>query len=165
MKKNILFLSMLFLLPVLVQANEKIVQVDSVGRIELTNGQTVQLAGISLPEEAVVLLSVLLTGKNCDIKEAKEISSVVGSNGPMHVYMYIETSDLLIQKETANKNAREKRMVNEFLLSLGSARTNLSVPFKYQEEFVEIENQARETGQGVWSYELPAIQETQKIKA
>jgi hypothetical protein len=163
MKKLILVLLILFIFPIALMASEKIVEVNSEGVMELQSGLKVKLAGIEMPEETIVLLTVLLKGKNCDIKEAKEIPRSLNAEDPQSVYMYIETADLLIQKEMPNKNAREKRMVNEFLLSLGSAKTDLSVPFKYQDQFIGVESQARETGQGVWSYEIPVNKTTSKL--
>jgi micrococcal nuclease len=86
-------------------------------------------------------------------------------------YLYRETIKLSYDWEIEDKYGRllayiwtEKQgLFNKFILSEGFAAVFLKFPFKYREEFIEAEREARKLEKGLWkkgSYPSISVQET-----
>lgn len=133
---------------------EEVVSFKADGVLTLNDGSLVRLAGVELPPESASLLAVLLGGKQVEIEKVE--SEITGTE-PLPVYVYVQTSEIP-QPHPADIKAREKRiMINELLLRLGAARMLESESGKHREDFESAQTEAKNGGQGIWSYEEPYL--------
>ncbi len=70
----------------------------------------------------------------------------------MPVYLYVTTSEISLPVGSQAKPREKKVMVNQLMLTTGAARVNEKLSFKWKERFAKIEADARQKGEGIWSY-------------
>lgn len=130
---------------------EQVVSADAENQFVLASGQKVKLAGLQIPEESAALISVLLAGKEVRVRE----DDMQGGAG--RVYMYVDTDELAVPFLDDLQQKKRKVVVNELLLAMGAAYVDETQEFEMKDRFLEIQNEARVAGKGIWSYEEPAV--------
>ena len=149
--KRVFFLAVFLWVPLLLIAQAsapelQMTEIKANGHLILTTGQEIKLAGLLIPSETVPLLKALLNGKPFELEyEAADASGV-----PV-VYLYLQMKELQLPGKKKSENKR--RLINEFLLERGAASVDSESAFKHKERFLKIEAQAREKGEGIWSYD------------
>lgn len=138
---------------------ERVTSLSLDGVLELESGKKVILAGVELPVESFSLLTVLLSGKNVEVEAAVEGPV----NGPVPVYMYVQTSQVDLPNPADGKPEEEKVMINELLIKLGAAKVSGVPGGKHFDVFKKAEDKARESGQGIWSYEEALLRESSPV--
>ena len=119
------------------------------GEIQLSNGEKAVLAGLHLTEEGVTLLGALIASKEVEVQNEKD-----RSDSPLKpVYLSIKTQELDFPFFNKDEFKGKKVMVNELLLAWGAAIVDEKAHFKKKGKYLEIQNQARKKGEGLWSYE------------
>ncbi|HTL48733.1 MAG TPA: hypothetical protein VL688_11805 [Verrucomicrobiae bacterium] len=127
---------------------EKVSSIHPDGSLALDNGQTVQLAGLELPEETLRLLPILLGGKDIEVRP-----DTAPAEGPVPAYLFVNTSEIDMPFADKFKTREKKVMVNELLLFLGAAKVDRSKPCQELDGFLRLEDEAKKKAQGIWSYE------------
>lgn len=151
-----LFILSLFQLPFennLQAANVKIIHED--GTLELQSGEKINLAGIELAPESLRLLPPLLAGREVDIEYVHH----PGIPTKTLAYLYVTTPIAHLPLASQTKPEEKKIMINEFLISIGAAKTS-KLEGKHKDRFEKIEAEAQRSGQGIWSYNNPPEEAT-----
>lgn len=126
------------------------------GVLLLDNGEQASLAGITIPEESLALLSVILSQKDLEF-EFENSDDYKSDELPKAGYFFVKTIEMDFPFKPEDKPRESTVMVNKLLLSLGLARVDAAKKFKHRDKFLEIEAEAKARGMGVWSYEqIPA---------
>ena len=125
------------------------------GTLELANGDTIRLGGLRLTSEAVHFLSPLLAGKEIELEYDPLWGVPSGPPVPKPAYVFVKTQELDFPFSPRASPRQKSVMVNQLLLGMGVARVDKSLRFKRRDEFFKIEAEARQKGEGLWSYEHP----------
>ncbi len=120
------------------------------GTLELDNGLRAIPAGLKFVPEGVGLMRLLIAGKELELRYERSQGAALD---PAPAYIHLKSHTLKLPFKLSAIPEEEKIMVNEFLLAVGAARVDRSAPFKEQERFLKIEEEARRRGEGLWSYE------------
>lgn len=123
----------------------------------LESGAKVSLAGLEIPVESHSLISVLLAKKEVKIRPDQMLSDVSMNPSVQPVYLYVNTSELAFPFADALNTKNKKVVVNELLLAMGAAFVQTERDFELKEHFLEIQEQAKTEGKGIWSYEEPVL--------
>lgn len=147
----IAFILVLFISLPSVSFADEVKKVYPDGRIELSDGELVELAGIKLTPESVKLIPMLLAGQSVRVDYAKEFRNE-NPQTLKQTYLYLKVKELEFPLGASAKPNQSKVMINELLLEMGAAWVLIDIPFSKQKKFLEIQERAKATGQGVWSY-------------
>ena len=128
---------------------EVVKEVAADGALVLENGQRVVLAGVSLDAEGVSVLRALV--QNQDLSFRDVAPSAAGTKVP--VYGYLRTKSLKFPPKRDAASMEEEVMINEFLISQGAARVAEESAFAEKDHFLKVQEQAKQKGEGIWSYE------------
>ena len=127
--------------------SQHVKSIEPQGSIILENGKSICLAGLKLSEESHPFLAALLSKKDVDFEGETE--------GNPCGYLYVNTSELPLPFKLGEQPEAKRYMVNEVLLKTGAAKVDgdTKAIFKLKEKFLALEAEAKQTGQGIWSYE------------
>lgn len=128
------------------------VRLETNGVIELDNHQKIQLAGIQLDEEALKSISVILSHKDIHLEEEKNLANEAHPDVHFY-YVHVNALEMNLPYRPSESAKETMLMVNELLVSLGLAKVDREHPFKHKARFEELEEQAKQKGRGIWSYE------------
>lgn len=118
------------------------------GTLTLESGRKIILAGVELDVEGVSVLKVL--AKNQDLRVQKVDLSAAGSEE--YAYAYMTAKSLNFPFAPDELAGQEEVMLNEFLLQTGAAKVKEGQDFLQKTRFLKLQEQAKEKGEGVWSY-------------
>ncbi len=144
---------------------DSLLSINDKNQITLKSGKKIALKGIELAPESQTVLDVLISGKELDFEEDGLASQGSGGleNEFKPVYLYVTTSQALLPVLPGKPNEISRIMVNEWLLRVGAAQIKMNeLSAEKAMEFQKIQDQAKNEGQGIWSYE--EIYRTKKDK-
>lgn len=127
---------------------EVVREVTPDGTLVLENGNQVVLAGVKLDDEGISVLRVLAQKQDLTLRE--DTSGTPGVNVP--VYAYLRAKFLKFPSNANTASEEEEVMLNAFLVSQGAARVADDQVFAEKEHFIKLQEQAKKTGAGIWSY-------------
>lgn len=130
---------------------EQVVSAEAENQFVLADGRKIRMAGLQIPSESGALISVLLAGKEVQLQE----EDAPGLEG--RVYIEVDTDELPFPFADELHQKKRKVVVNELLLAMGAAYVDETQDFKMKDRFLEIQNEARTAGKGIWSYEEHAV--------
>ena len=133
-------------------AGERIVAIRSDGTLETEGGRKIVLGGITLPEEGVKILSVLIASREIEIKTDDDFGEASEGN-VLPVYAYTSLHEADFPLKAGDEPRKNKVLLNEFLISLGAARVREDISFKWRDRFLKLQETARQEGRGIWSYQ------------
>lgn len=133
---------------------QEVKTIHPTGILEFENGEQVSLAGVIIPVESLMLLSVIVSGKNLSV-QTETSGDYEKQENPKAAYLYVKTFELDFPFKPQSEPKESHVMINQLLLSLGLARVDGDKIFKHREQFLKIEAEARTQGHGIWSYENP----------
>ncbi|MDP3921373.1 MAG: thermonuclease family protein [Candidatus Omnitrophota bacterium] len=131
---------------------EQVVRVSEEGILVLGTDESVMLAGVQLSPETIRMLPALLAGKDVTVKRDDELSET-DSFAATPVYLYIDANEINFPFEPGGKYKTTRMMINEWLLSIGAARVPRRYVFEKRNEFLKVQEEAKNRADGIWSYE------------
>lgn len=141
-------LALMLVSPFVLRA-EVVTEVLPDGTLLLEGGTSVVLSGVRIDEEGISVLRVLARGQNLRIRPETPAAS-----GPKpSVYAYLRAKSLKFPHRADAPSEEEEVMLNAFLISQGAARVAEGEPFAEKDHFLNLQEQAKKAGSGVWSYE------------
>lgn len=120
------------------------------GILTLADGEKVRLGGIVLSDEGIQLLPVLLSGREVSLDRLRRDE---GAEGPDEVLIFVETSQIDFPF-LDGKESNRRMAVNEWLIQKGAARVRTDIDFHGKDKFLSLEYEARQRGEGIWSYDV-----------
>jgi len=147
-KKSVLYLSVFVFIPFFISVayGEKVHRVIDGDTFILENGQRVRMIGIDAPE--------------IDNKKYKKIGEPFGVESKLLLKQTIQGKDVVLRsgKEPYDKYSRrlayvfleDETFVNRMMVRLGLAETFRRFPFKYKQEFLDLEYEAKQNKIGMW---------------
>lgn len=126
-------------------------QVLPSGLIRLDDGRNVSLAGIKLNEEAINVISIMLSGHEIGFEKESAPQYAPSVAGTEPGYIYLEAKEISFPFNPKSNPKESKWMLNKFLLTLGMASAETDKDFKHKEDFVKEETLARQKGEFIES--------------
>ena len=129
---------------------EVVTEVRADGTLNLADGKSVVLAGIQMDEEGISVLRVL------SLKQDVKLQLITGTSadGKESAYVYLRSKYVKFPEKSGVEPGEQEVLLNEFLLKVGAAKVAEAQEFSHKAKFLKIQEEAREKGEGVWSYEF-----------
>ncbi|OQA55888.1 MAG: hypothetical protein BWY42_01288 [Candidatus Omnitrophica bacterium ADurb.Bin277] len=148
-RKYVIFSLALFFVPSLLWG-ALITDVGPDGVLTLEDGKQVSLAGIELDRSGVSVLRVLVIRRDAKVEI---LQAARDHKGREYAYVSLKAKFLDFPFGPGGVAAEEDVLINRFLVALGAARVDDAQIFSKKEEFLEVQEQAKRSGEGIWSYE------------
>lgn len=145
----LLLLAAFFLLPAVLFA-ELVTEVSEGGELTLESGKRVSLVGITLDEEGLSVLRVLVRKKDVKL----QLIAQKKSTEQEAAYVYLQAKSLPFPFRQGEAPGENEVLVNELLVKLGAAKVDTAQDFSRKAKFLKVQAEAEKKGLGVWSYEV-----------
>jgi len=134
---------------------EKLTEIRENGSLVFDSGKHCAFAGLNLTHEANSMLASLLSGKEISIEEEILLEDLAlgGTHRPIPSYLFVETESVSLPFDPVEEHIHQRVMINEMLIKVGAATVNDERNFKHLQAFLALQEQAKNEGQGIWSYE------------
>ena len=129
---------------------ERVKGIRKAGILELSDGRLVRLGGIELAPESGRLLPAFLAGRDVDVQYDEAWPEVPGA--ARAAYLYVVTRGMKLPFAPNAPPKKNRVLLNAMMLALGAGRVEQGGDFKQRGLFLRAEAEAREKGEGIWSY-------------
>lgn len=130
---------------------EVVTEVGADGTLTLESGKQVALAGIQMDSEGISVLRVL--AQKQDLRFQLIANPAPGTKEL--AYAYLKAKSLRFPAKPSETPGEQEVLLNEFLVKIGAARVDENQDFRHKAKFLKAQEEAREKGEGIWSYEAP----------
>lgn len=127
-----------------------VTEVGADGVLTLEDGKKVVLAGIQMDAEGISVLRVLVQKQ--DLKF--QILANSASGAAESAYAYLQAKYVNFPVKLNEVPDEQEVLINEFLVKVGAARVDESRDFSHKAKFLKVQAEAKEKGEGVWSYQV-----------
>ncbi|HOW87728.1 MAG TPA: thermonuclease family protein [Candidatus Omnitrophota bacterium] len=124
-------------------------EVGNDGVLTLADGKKVVLAGIQMDDQGVSVLRVL--ARKQDVKFQLLANSL--HEGKESAYAYLKAKYVKFPVKIDRVPDEEEVLINEFLIKVGAAKVDEAQDFSRKARFLKVQDEARQKGEGVWSYQ------------
>jgi endonuclease YncB( thermonuclease family) len=129
---------------------EIVTKVGADGTLTLESGKQVVLVGIQMDTEGISVLRVL--AQKQDLHLQLIANPVPGAKE--FAYAYLKAKYLKFPAKPNDIPDEQEVLINEFLIQIGAAKVAETQDFGHKVKFLEVQEEARKKGEGVWSYEV-----------
>lgn len=130
---------------------EIVTEVGDDGTLTLESGKQVMLAGVQMDSEGISVLRVL--ARKQDLK-FHLIANPASPGAKELAYAYLKAKYLRFPAKRNEIPDEQEVLINEFLVKTGAAKVVEGQDFRYKDKFLKAQKEAREKGEGIWSYEV-----------
>lgn len=127
-----------------------VTDVEPDGTMTLQDGKRVALAGVRMDEEGARILKVLAKGQDVRV----ELILGSQSGGKESAYVYLQSKFLKFPWKPSSNPEEREIFLNEFLVQLGAAKVAEDHDFGHNAQFLKVQDEARQKGEGIWSYQF-----------
>lgn len=126
---------------------ERVVNIQSGGKIRLENGSEILFAGIELESYAIPVVKALAQGRDISFEEETKLAASPQCPACKAGYVFIQSKEIQFPFKKGKEPRTSRLMLNEFLIRWGLAAADHESQYKHKEWFLRIEQEALKSGE------------------